>query len=134
MAKKEEIAPPTEAQIIVAATNAAIAVIESEKQQEKSLNCTDTDTAHNYAPDMETFGDDSWKLICKASSQKQGWMKTTKAMDVNGSSVIVQTETQQRNPDGSWALSQAVVFVQRCSILDVLDVDGKLVTRRLIYK
>ena len=135
MAKKEEIAPPTEAQIIVAATNAAMAVIESEKQQEKSLNNTDFNGTQQNVPDVVFFGDtDCWKLICKASSQKQGWMKTTKAMDVNGTSVIVQTETQQRNPDGSYALSQAVVFVQRCSVLEVLDIDGKLVTRRLIYK
>ena len=134
MAKKEEITPPTEAQIIVAATNAAMAVLESEKKQEKSLGCTDFNTTKSNVPDVVTFGDsDGWKLICKASSESQGWMKSTKAMDVNGTSVIVQTETQQRNPDGSYALSQAVVFVQRCQIHEELDGDNKLVSRKLIY-
>lgn len=62
-------------------------------------------------PDAEVFGDpNAWTLVCKASSQAQGWMKSTKRMAVQGGAIF-QTETQQRNPDGSYALSQATVFV-----------------------
>lgn len=42
------------------------------------------------------FGDgDTFKLICKASSAKERWMKSTKAMEIAGVGVVVQVTTQQ---------------------------------------
>ncbi len=77
---------------------------------EKTLDITDSKGAHDNISDLKTFGNpDLWKLLCKASSQKEGWMKTTKIMDIGNDRSLIQTETQQRNPDGSYALSQAVV-------------------------
>ena len=77
----------------------------------KTLSVSPQNPVATAVPDLVTFGDvDTWLLLCKASSVKEGWMKTTKAMDLDGS-VLVQTETQQRNPDGSYTLSQSVVHV-----------------------
>ena len=39
----------------------------------KTLCNSDSNAAMKNVPDIEKFGDpDSWKLICKASSQKEG--------------------------------------------------------------
>jgi hypothetical protein len=48
-------------------------------------------------------------------------MKSTKAMQVpNG--CVVQVTTQQRNPDGSYALAEALTFVPGVRVTD--DVNG----------
>ena len=63
------------------------------------------------ATDLVVFGNAAqWYLACKESSHNLGCTKTTKFMDV-GSGVVVQTETQQCNADGSCGISQSTVFV-----------------------
>ena len=79
---------------------------------DKDLTVTDTAGAQKSATDVVVVGNpDAWELICKASSQEQGWMKSTKRLQVERG-YLYQTETQQRNPDGSWALSQALQYVK----------------------
>lgn len=78
----------------------------------KTLNNSDISGAKKNVPDIKTFGDgDAWQLICKASSESEGWMKSTKAMQVGEAGCLVQVTTQQRNPDGSYALAEAITFV-----------------------
>jgi hypothetical protein len=78
---------------------------------EKTLHNSDISGARTNVPDIEVFGNgDAFKLICKASSKSEGWMKSTKAMDI-GTGCIVQVTTQQRNPDGSYAIAEAVTYV-----------------------
>jgi len=62
---------------------------------EKTLNITNLDQLEGQVPDVQLHGDPgAWKCICKASSKEQGWMKSTKVMQVvNG--VLVQVSTQQ---------------------------------------
>jgi hypothetical protein len=75
-----------------------------------SLNADAKDAVKNIS-DIEIFGNgDQWRLLCKASSKEQGWMKSTKAMDV-GVGVIVQVTTQQKNADGSYTIAEALTFV-----------------------
>lgn len=77
----------------------------------KTLNNTDADGATKNVSDIKFFGDgDTFALVCKASSESEGWMKSTKAMNVPNGAVI-QVTTQQRNPDGSYAIAEAVTFV-----------------------
>lgn len=77
----------------------------------KTLDNSDQNGTTKNVPDVKFVGNgDSWQLLCKASSQEQGWMKSTKAMKVRGG-VLVQCTTQQRNPDGSYALAEAITFV-----------------------
>ena len=77
----------------------------------KTLHNTDGHGSEKNVPDIKKFGNpDEWRLICKASSEDEGWMKSTKAMPI-GNGVLVQVTTQQRNNDGSYSLAEAVTFV-----------------------
>ena len=96
---------------------------------EKTLGNSDASGTKVNVPDVKFFGDgDTWQLICKASSQSEGWMKSTKAMAVD-TGVIVQVSTQQRNPDGSYSLAEAVCFVPRNTISVVHDNAGNVTSR-----
>ena len=65
--------------------------------EEKSLGATDVKGAKTLVGDLETFGNgDMFQLLCKASSQNQGWMKSTKAMEIEGVGCVVQVTTQQK--------------------------------------
>lgn len=78
---------------------------------EKTLDISNVKGAKENISDIKVFGDgDTFKLLCKASSQEQGWMKSTKVCNVAGG-CIVQVTTQQRNPDGSYAVAEALTFV-----------------------
>lgn len=106
---------------------------ERNKMKEKTLNNTDVAGARKQVPDLQVFGDgDAFQLICKASSQSEGWMKSTKAMSLpNG--VLVQVTTQQRNPDGSYAVAEALAFVPDICVKVVAghnDGTGPVVTER----
>ena len=97
----------------------------------KTLKNTDADGARKNVKDIVFWGDgDLFKLISKASSEKEGWMKSTKAMYV-GNGCVVQVTTQQRNPDGSYVVAEAVTFVPGVVISEVYNDEGKIVSRRL---
>ena len=49
---------------------------------------------------------DSFQLICKASSESEGWMKSTKALEIPGVGCLVQVTTQQGNN-----VAEALAFV-----------------------
>lgn len=77
----------------------------------KDLGITEVRGAKANIPDLQVYGDgDTFALLCKASSQEQGWMKSTKVCNVPGG-CIVQVTTQQRNPDGSYAVAEALSYV-----------------------
>jgi len=57
-------------------------------------------------------GSNNWRLLCKAYSKNEGWMKSTKALQLNASDVLVQVSTQQRNSDGTYCISEAVTTVK----------------------
>jgi hypothetical protein len=84
----------------------------------KTITNSDVSGARANVPDIKVVGNvDSWKLLCKASSQDEGWMKSTKAMEVPGGAVL-QVSTQQRNPDGSYVVAEAVCFVPGVGIMN----------------
>lgn len=92
----------------------------------KTLHNSDVSGARVNVKDLVVFGDgDLFKLISKASSAEEGWMKSTKAMDV-GTGCVVQVTTQQRNPDGSYAVAEALAFVPGVEIV------GEAPNRRLV--
>lgn len=91
---------------------------------EKTLHNSDVSGAHKNVSDLSVVGNgDMFKLLCKASSQKEGWMKSTKAMDVTGG-CVVQVTTQQRNPDGSYSVAEALTFVPGVEVMPDLDFEG----------
>ncbi|HDR6822828.1 TPA: hypothetical protein QCV77_006491 [Bacillus thuringiensis] len=78
---------------------------------EKDLNISEVRGAKKNISDLQVYGDgDTFALLCKASSQEQGWMKSTKVCNVEGGCVM-QVTTQQKNPDGSYAVAEALTYV-----------------------
>ena len=100
----------------------------------KTLSNTDISGARKNVPDVQVFGDgDQWQLLCKASSESEEWMKSTKAMAA-GSGVLVQVTTQQRNPDGTYAIAEALTFVPNVKIVGCSPPPGrKLIDRNDYY-
>jgi len=74
---------------------------------------TNMDEARANTSDIKVHGDPgAWLCLCKASSKAQGWMKSTKVMNVNGGAVV-QVSTEHRDPETGivTACAEAVVFV-----------------------
>ena len=95
---------------------------------DKTLKNSDLSGATQNVPDIRVVGNgDSFRLICKAYSEAEGWMKSTKAMEIPDVGCVVQVTTQQRSGDG-WAIAEAVCFVQGVKIVDDINGGRKLVT------
>ena len=93
----------------------------------KTLHNSDVSEAKKNVPDIITFGNgDTFKLICKASSKIEGWMKSTKAHYIEGVGCLVQVTTQQQNIDQTYSVAEALTFVPGVKI--VVDEDGRHLT------
>ena len=98
--------------------------------KEKTLGNSCSNGATKNVKDIMFWGDgDIFKLISKASSQNEGWMKSTKAMSV-GNGVVVQVTTQQRNKDNSYSVAEAITFVPNVKIYEKFK-DGVVVSRTI---
>jgi hypothetical protein len=92
----------------------------------KTLHNSDVSGARQNVKDIKVVGDgDLFLLLAKASSEAEGWMKSTKAMEVPGG-CVVQVTTQQRNPDGSYAVAEALTFVPGVLIREDMNNGRKL--------
>lgn len=99
---------------------------------QKTLKNSDVSGAKQNVPDIQVVGDgDLFKLISKAYSESEGWMKSTKAMEIEGIGCVVQVTTQQRNLDGSYAVAEALTFVPNVRIKQNRDGIRKLVPFKL---
>ena len=100
---------------------------------EKTLGNTTASKAKENVKDIQFWGDgDTFKLISKASSKAEGWMKSTKAMEIEGVGCVVQVTTQQGEN-----VAEALTFVPGVKIDEVFKIDVKtdektLVSRTLI--
>ena len=95
------------------------------------IDCIKTD--RDNIKDIKVFGiGDTFKLICKASSEAEGWMKSTKACEISEVGCIVQVSTQQRNDDGTYAVAEALTFVPNCHINTETDSHGSIVERTIV--
>lgn len=109
---------------------AHVQAVQRAEQHEKTLFNSDVDGAKKNVPDLVVFGNgDLWQLVSKASSQREGWMKSTKVKRVPGVGCFLQVTTQQRNPDGSYAVAEAVTFAPGVDLM-LSSADGKLVLVR----
>lgn len=73
----------------------------------KILNNTNIVDAKKSTSDIQVFGNgDLFQLISKASSKEQGWMKSTKAMEIENVGCVVQVTTQQGDN-----VAEALTFV-----------------------
>ncbi len=102
----------------------------------KTLDNTTADQAKDNVSDIVFWGNgDTFKLISKASSKKEGWMKSTKAMEIDGVGCVVQVTTQQGDN-----IAEAITFVPGVKIREIKGLNGsgvvtsrKLVNINLIY-
>ena len=97
------------------------------------MHHTDANGARKNVKDIKFWGDgDTFKLISKASSEAEGWMKSTKAMQA-GNNVVVQVTTQQRNIDGTYSIAEALTTVPDSEIVEIKENDV-VVSRLIQYK
>lgn len=88
----------------------------------KSLGNTDVNEASKNVSDLVTYGNgDMFKLICKASSVQEDWMKSTKAMEIEGVGCIVQVTTQQGDN-----VAEALTFVPGVAITAIPTENGTI--------
>jgi len=93
----------------------------------KSLGNTDTNGAKKNVKDIVFFGNgDTFKLISKASSQNEGWMKSTKAMEIEGVGCVLQVTTQQGDN-----VAEALQFIPDVKIEESFEGD-KVVSRKIV--
>lgn len=120
----------------------------------KTLKNTDQDAAKKNVSDLVVFGGDLFKLLSKASSEKEGWMKSTKAMSIEGVGCVVQVTTQQLNDTGMYksfdaegaaisdysdgntitgsVIAEAATFVPGVRIEEKKDEKGIVTSRKLV--
>lgn len=95
----------------------------------KTLSNTNFADVKATVSDVKAVGNGNlFALLSKASSEAQGWMKSSKAMEVPGG-CVVQVTTQQRNPDGSYAVAEALTYVPGVKIADDVNGGRKLVAQ-----
>ena len=92
--------------------------MDSRAMTDRTLDNTNAREAKAKILDLVIVGDgDAWRLLCKASSKAEGWMKSTKAMEIPGVGCLVQVTTQQGH-----RVAEAVSFVPGVRIVpDVND-------------
>lgn len=94
----------------------------------KTLHNTTASQASKNVKDIKFWGDgDTFKLISKASSKKEEWMKSTKAMEIPGCGCLVQVTTQQYGN-----VAEALCFVPGAVIQESESDGGGIDSRRLI--
>ena len=91
-----------------------------EKKGGKTLHNSSVSGARDNVRDIQVYGDgDTFKLICKASSAAEDWMKSTKAMEIEGVGCLVQVTTQQGDN-----VAEALTFVPNVR-LELINGDKK---------
>lgn len=97
---------------------------------EKTLVNTDANGASKNVKDIVFWGNgDTFKLISKASSVAEGWMKSTKAMEIEAVGCVVQVTTQQGNN-----IAEAITFVPGVRIKEEYNTEqvGTVTSRKLV--
>jgi len=92
---------------------------------------TSNEDVKNNEPEAYIFGNDVWKLITKYTNETKGIMKSTKAMQCS-KDVVLQVTTQQRNPDGSYSVAEALTTLNNKKIIELKDSDNKVIGRNIV--
>jgi len=89
-------------------------------------NSSGQDTQNNVS-DVQFWGNkDSFKLISKAWSKNEGWMKSTKVMEVPMLGCLIQVTTQQGDN-----VAEALQFVPGAVVVEISDDNGKVTSRSI---
>ena len=91
----------------------------------KTLENSDVSGTMKNVPDVKIVGNgDSFRLLCKAYSKNENWMKSAKAYEIPGVGCIVQVTTQQGDN-----VAEALTFVPGVKIED--DINGGRCLRKI---
>lgn len=94
----------------------------------KTLSNTTADEAKKKVKDIIFWGNgDTFKLISKASLEQEGWMKSTKAMEIENLGCVIQVTTQQGSN-----VSEALTYVPNCKISEEKNEEGLVVSRKIV--
>jgi hypothetical protein len=94
----------------------------------KTYGNTDTNGTKKNVKDVVFWGEgDTFRLISKASSKNEQWMKSTKAMEIKGVGCLVQVTTQQGDN-----VAEALQFVPGVKIETFYDDYDRVISRRLV--
>lgn len=94
----------------------------------KTLHNSDASGAKANVSDLKTFGDgDMFRCLCKASSESEGWMKSTKALEISGVGCVVQVTTQQGDN-----VAEALTFVPGAWIVEDALHGGRML-KKAVY-
>jgi hypothetical protein len=100
------------------------------KKTEKTVGNTTSSQAKKNVKDIVFWGDgDTFKLISKASSKAEGWLKSTKAMEIEGVGCVIQVTTQQGDN-----VAEAVTFVPKTRIVETTNAKGEVISRKIVSK
>lgn len=91
----------------------------------KVYGTTDQNECKKVVKDVKVFGEDLFKLLSKASSESGKWMKSTKAMEIEGVGCVVQVTTQQGDN-----VAESVTFVPGVRIEETYDHNLECVVAR----
>lgn len=98
------------------------------ERKPKSLENTDSNGATKNVKDIVFWGNgDTFKLISKASSIEEGWMKSTKAMEIEDIGCVIQVTTQQGDN-----VAEALTFVPGVKIVEKIREEDNVVLERKI--
>ena len=64
-----------------------------------------------------------FKLLCKASSKQEGWMKSTKAMEIENYGCVIQVSTQQ-----GYQVAEAITFIPGIKIEETFSEKDKVIS------
>lgn len=92
---------------------------------EKPLDVVNIEDAKSKVSDLVVFGNgDVWELLCKASSKEQGWMKSTKVMEIGKKGIMMQVTTEFRVNGVVTSCAEAIQFLEGVRIQR--DGNGKI--------
>ena len=97
-------------------------------KKEKTMTNTTASQASVQVKDIQFWGNgDTFKLISKASSQNEGWMKSTKAMLIKEVGCVIQVTTQQGDN-----VAEALTFVPGVKIEEIQNEEGVVIQRQIV--
>jgi len=99
-----------------------------ENKNSKTLGNTTASKAAENVKDIKFWGDgDTFKLVSKAHSDKEGWLKSTKVMEILGVGCVIQVTTQQGDN-----VAEALTTVPGTYVHTMFNDAGEIVGRRVI--
>ena len=91
---------------------------------EKTLTNTTANQAKDNVKDIQFWGNgDMFKLLCKASSKQEGWMKSTTAMEIENYGCVIQVSTQQGDQ-----VAEAITFIPGIKIEETFSEKDKVIS------